>query len=209
MKNLFYTLAFIALISILTSCTPKPEEMILGAWNLEKSELENIDEFAQNMIDMQVLILDEQITQLQTQIDESSIEGEVETLQPQLDALLAQKAELTIEKFKEGFLPKLEEMTDGFVLDFAEDKSYTKLPENNKGTWDLNEDASEITITGDDGESKNFTITELSAEKLVLKIEDGEEEMKMVMIMSFTKGEDEVTDTTDEDVEETDEETTE
>ena len=209
MKKLFYSLAFIALISILTSCTPKPEELILGAWNLDKTELENIDEFAQNMINTQVQILDEQISQLQTQIEESSIEGEVEALQPQLDALIAQKEELTIEKFKEGFLPKLEEMTNDFVLEFLEDKTYNKLPEDEKGTWSLNEDGSELSITDDDGESKAFTVTELSADKLVLKIEDGEEEMKMVMIMSFTKGESGATETTNEETDETEEETTE
>ena len=212
MKNLFYSLAFIALISILTSCTPKPEEMILGSWNLEKAELENIDEFAQNMIDMQVGIIDEQITQIETQLEalgEEAEELEVETIQAQLDELLTSKDELTVEAFKEDFNAKFEELKEEFVIVVNADKTFSKLPEEDKGSWALNEDASELTLTDDDGEARVFVINELSAEKLVLKIEDGEEEMKMVMLMSFTKGEGETTETTEEETDETEEETTE
>ena len=212
MKKLFYSLTFIALISILTSCTPKPEEQILGAWNLDKAELENIDEFAQNMINIQVGVLDEQIAQIETQIEalgEEAEELEVETLQAQLDELLTQKSELTLDKFKEDFNAKFEELKEEFVLEVNVDKTYKKLPEDENGTWSLNEDASELTLTGEDGEARTFSVNELSAEKLVLKIEDGEAEMKMVMLMTFSKGESGATETTDEETDETEEETTE
>ena len=201
MKKLFYSLAVIALISILSSCTPKPEEQILGTWTLDGVEIENIDEIAQSMLDLQTGMIDEQIALLEEQVATIEEEMEAELLQTQLDELTAQKAELTIENFKEEFNAQFEESKGKYKIEFLEDFTYKMTPDEEEGTWVLNEDGTELTFSGGD-EDQALTITELTAENLVLRFEQGEAETKMVMIMSFVKGESEATETTDETEEE-------
>ncbi len=188
MKKVFYSLAFVAIVSILSSCSPKPEEMILGTWTLSNIEIGNADEVAQTFLDMQVGILDQQILQLEEMTATIEEELEKETYLAQLNELKAQKAGFTLETIKEEFSKEFDNMIGSYKLVFNEDKSYKSLLDDKEGTWALNEDASVLTIT--EGERDvTFNIKEFTESKLDVSFEESQGEMAVKMNMTFTKGE--------------------
>jgi len=202
MKKLFYSLVVLAVISIFTSCTPKPEELIIGTWALSDVTINNMDEYAQSMVDMQMPFVDMQVQQINDQIaplqeslkkekDKKKIESinqEIQTLTAQLDEANKQKAELTVDKVKADFTASFEEMKNEFKMIFNEDKSYENVLEGAKGTWAITEDGKILTTTDEQGVADSIAITEITKEKMVLTISNQEGEMKVDMTMTFAKG---------------------
>lgn len=203
MKRLFYSLVVLAIVSVFTSCSPKPEELIIGTWQLTDVTINNMDEYAQGMIDMQMPFVDMQIQQITDQVttaenelktikDKKVIETknqELATLKAQLDEANKQKAELTVDKVKAEFTASFDEMKKEFKMIFNEDKSYENPLEGAKGTWAISEDGKVLTTTDETGKADSITITEISAEKLLLSIVNQQGEMKIDMSMTFAKGE--------------------
>jgi hypothetical protein len=203
MKRLFYSLVVLAVISIFTSCTPKPEELILGTWNLTDVQIKNMDEYAQSMIDMQMPFVEMQVTQINDQItaineelktlkDKKVIEtknAELQTLQAQMDEANKQKEELTIEKVKEDFTKNFDEMKKEFKMIFNEDKTYENVLEGAKGTWTISEDGKTLTTKDENGKEDAIVIDEIAKEKMVLSISNVQGEMTIEMSMTFGKGE--------------------
>ena len=203
MKKLFYSVAVIALISILTSCGPKPAELILGEWTLDKMEAENLDEIAKLFFDETMAEADAAIADLQTEMD--AVEGEEAeaqkiALQVQIDAVKEQKTSFTIESMTELLQKGLDEMK-GEVSTFTEDGTLKEADGDKK--WVLSEDGKTLTITQEGEEAIVSTIVELNATSLIVTFEKAKDEKVFKMKRIFKKGE-----TTEEhDGEETEDET--
>lgn len=195
MKKVFYPLAIIAIVSILSSCAPKPEELILGTWTLEKAEVENVDEIIETVLKDATTTLDEQITQLEASIgtleaDENQDETtavELEMYKAQLEELKYQKTEMTAEKLKADFEKNYEGMK-GMQLQFNEDKTYKSINDATEGTWSISEDATNLTIT-QEGSDVTFNIAELTDTKLAINYEETRDNITIKMATTFTKGE--------------------
>ena len=197
MKKLFYSLVVVALISILTSCTPKPAELILGSWKLDKVEVENLEELAQIQLDFQKGQADEQIASLNEQIEMEENEELKIAIQEQLDAQTAAKEELTLEsllKEANDYYDKIE----GEVT-FTEDN---KVAGDMEGDWAISEDGKTLTA------GIEYEIRELNEKTLVIYYEEEKGENVIKTKNTYTKGE--TTDVTEEhDTEEHDGEETE
>ena len=203
MKNLFYSIVIIALISILTSCTPKAEELILGEWVLENAEIQNLEEFVQNSIEMQKKAIDEQIAPMQAELDTS--ENEKPILKAKVEVLIQSKEELSAENLKTQITESVEEMKGVYTLTFTEDGRVTS--EGTSHDWKISEDGKILTrSTGD--ESIEIEILELTRSNLVMAFENKKGDDVLKWKWTFTKGE--VSDeTTSDETENTEEETTE
>ena len=204
MKKLFYSLAFIALISILTSCTPKPEELILGDWILEDAEVLNLDEFVQNSIDMQKKAIDEQIAPMQAELDTS--ENEKPILKAKVEVLIQSKEELSAEKLKEQIQASVDEMKGVYKLTFTEDGKVTS--DGTSYDWKISEDGKTLTRTMGD-ESLEIEILELTSTKFSMAFENPKGDDVLKWKWSFNKAESGATETTDEETDQTEEDTTE
>ena len=158
----------------------KIEKRLQGIWILDSIELKIIDTLIQNMIDLQVGMIDMQISQLKNTISATEDETEIASLQVQLDELLVQKSEITLEKYKEEFIAQFQQSIGEFYLQFNKDKSYLVMPNEEKGTWSLNKAATELILI-ENNEEKKLTINELTKKTLILEIEEGEDEFKMIM----------------------------
>lgn len=203
MKRLFYLLVVVAVISVFTSCTPKPEELIIGTWNLTDVQIKNMDEYAQSMIDMQMPFIDMQVQQVNDQItalqnelktikDKKVLEAknaELTTLKAQLEEANKQKAELSVDKVKEEFNKNFDEMKKEFKMIFNEDKTYENVLEGAKGTWAITEDNKTLVTTDQSGKADSITIAEINKEKMTLTSSNTQGDMTIEMSMTFGKGE--------------------
>ena len=201
MKKLFYSLAVIAVISILSSCTPSPEELILGNWTLNKVEALNLDELATQSVELQKTLIDGQIASVEEQIATIEDEEEKATYQAQLEVLKTQKGEITVEKIKEEAKKGFEEMVGTISFTFTEDGKVNA--QGKTSDWAISEDGTTITITTEGNDPTVLTIEELNATTFAFSSEEGEGDNVAKMKMTFKKGE-----ATDDGGEETEEEET-
>ncbi len=145
----------------------KAEKKLVGTWILEEVELENIDELAQTFLDMQVGILEQQITQYEEMMKTIEDETEKESYVEQLEILKNQKAEFTLESVKEEFTKEFDNLIGTYKLTFNKDNSYESISEGKTGTWKINKKATELIII--EGERDViFSITGLTKKKLNL-----------------------------------------
>ncbi len=213
MKKVFYSLAFVAIVSILSSCSQKPEEMLAGTWTLSEVNIEDIDMLAQTFLDLGIGQVDAAIAQVEEQIaaigeETKDTKLEKEALTAKIEQMKAEKGAMTLEAIKDDFSKGTEALVGTLQFVFNEDKTYKSLPDGIKGTWALNEDATSLTITEGD-KDEIFIINNLSSDKLDITVETGQADMPVVMKMTFTKGEvDSDEEATDETTEEHKEEGT-
>jgi len=186
-------------ISILV--TSKPEKLIIGMWQLSDIVINNIDEYAQSMIKMQMPFIEMQIEQIENQMSKiesdmhtltdaklaESKYSELHTLQTQLDEAIKQKQELTVEKVKEEFNIAFNEMKTEFKMKFNSDKTYENMLEGAKGKWEINKIGTILTTTDDSGISNDIEIVDITKEKMILFVSNTTGEMKVEMTMTFTK----------------------
>ena len=214
MKKVFYSLAFVAIVSILSSCSQKPEEMLVGTWTLNEVNIEDLDALAQTFHDLGIAQVDFAIAQLEEQI--AAIVDETEDTKLEKEALTAKIEEMKIEKdamtldvVKDNLTKGSEGLVGTLQYVFNEDKTYKGLPDATEGKWALNEDATTLTITLGE-KDMIFNIKELVADKLSVTIEETQAETVIKMDMIFVKGDvdsnEEATDETTEE-EHTEEET--
>ena len=188
MKKLFYSLVVIAVISILTSCTPKPEELILGNWTLDKVEALNLDELAVQSVELQKSLIDGQIASVEEQIATIEDEEEKTTYQTQLEVLKNQKGEITVEKIKEDTKKGFDEMAGTISFTFTEDGKVNA--QGKVSDWTIDEDGTTVTITTEGNEQPTvLTIEELNATTFAFSSEEGEGDNVVKMKMTFKKGE--------------------
>ena len=180
--NLFLSILFLSA----NAQNKKFEKRLQGTWTLDSIELKNIDTLAKNIMDLQVGMVDMQISQLKETISATEDEDEIKTMQAQLNELLVQKSEFTIEKYKKEFNDQFQQLIGKFQIQFNKDKSFLVMPDEYEGTWSLNKKATELILI-ENNEERKITINELTKKTLVLKFEDGEAEMKIIMIMYFIK----------------------
>ena len=180
--NLFLSILFLSA----NAQNKKIEKRLQGTWTLDSIEIKNIDTLAKNMMDLQVGMIDEQISQLKEIISEIEDEDEIKTIQAQLDELLVQKSELTIEKYKADFNYQLQQLIGEFKIQFNKDKSYLIMPNENEGTWSLNKEATQLYLI-ENNEEKKLTINELSKKTLILEIKESDDAYSAIIIMYLIK----------------------
>ena len=192
-QKLIYKIAILALLLIISTnifaqkrLQKKYEKRIIGTWVLEEIELDNIDEIAQSMLDIQTSLLDDQIAQLEEQIKIAENEKDKEIFQTQLDESKMLRSEFTLEKIKEEFNNEFEKMYGEFKLEFTKNKSFKSYPEAGEGTWFISKDGT-ILATNDGEHDQNFTIIELTDKKLILFYDENSTDMSMKMKMTFQK----------------------
>ncbi len=186
MKKINLLLIALLLVATVSAQNRKAEKKLVGTWTLVEIELENADELAQTILDLQVGILEQQIIQLEDILKGIEDETEKETYIAQLEELITMNEEFTLESVKEEFTKELDNLKETYILVFNKDKSSKSLLDNKEGTWKLNKKATELTIT--EGESDIvFSITELTKNKLDMVFEEEQGEMKVIMNMVFTK----------------------
>ncbi len=186
MKKINLLLIAILLVVTVSAQNKKAEKKLVGTWTLQEVEVENIDELAQSVLDMQVEILEVQITMLENFVNETEDEVEKQTYTEQLEELKSQKDEFTLEVIKESFTTEFNNLIGSLKLIFNKDKSYKSILDDKEGTWELYKKGKELIITEGDRDVV-FEVLELSKTVLFLKIIENQGEIKIIMKMRFTK----------------------
>ncbi len=200
MKKLFFPLAILAIVSILSSCSPKPEEMLRGTWVLEDVEIVDIDNLSKVVYDQQIKEFEQQlpaiegqIAQIEEQIATSKEDKEKETLQSQLEVFNSDLVKfkeymsaLTVESVKEEMKGGINEFKGELKYSFGENSAFKNLLDESEGTWSITEDGKTLTITMEDRDTPH-AVSELSEEKLTIVFEENQGEMKIKINMMFKK----------------------
>jgi len=201
MKKMFYSLAVLALVTIFASCGKSPEKMIVGTWKLNDVQIENMDAYAQSILDMQTSMLDGQVKQVADQVtameaeiktikDKKAIEAknaELAGLKSQLDGFNTQKAGMTLESVKAQFQTQFDQMKEQFKMIFNVDKSFENPLDGSKGTYEFSADAKSLITKDAEGKADSIMITLLEAEKMVLALNQKQGELTLKMTMTFAK----------------------
>ncbi len=200
MKKVFYSLAILAFVTVFTSCS-SPEKMIVGTWKLSDVQIENMDEYAQSILDMQTSMIDGQIQQVTDQVtameeelktikDKKAIEAknaELAGLKSQLEGFNTQKGSMNLESVKAEFQTQFDQMKEQFKMIFNADKSFENPVDGSKGTYEFSADKKSLITKDAEGKTDSIMITLLEAEKMVLSLDQSEGEMSLKMTMTFAK----------------------
>jgi len=185
MKKINLLLIAILLVVTASAQKRKAEKNIVGIWTLQEVEVENLDELAQSIWNMQMVILEEQIILLENFVSETKNVDEKQTYKEQLEELKFQKDEITLERVKESFTTEFNSLIGSLKLVFNKDKSYKSILDNKEGTWELYKKGKELIIT-EEYKDVSFDVLELSKTILFLKIIENQGEIEMTIKMRFT-----------------------
>ena len=162
------------------------EELLIGTWMLQEVEIINIEDYVQSMIDMQIGMIDEEITTLTQQAETESDDSKKTKIQTEIENLENMKTQLSTEPMIEKSNNEFNGIIGIFQLIFYKDKTVKVLPDNKVNEWSVNENITELYITEIEHVT-TFLILELSQEKLVLSYSQGEAENQLIVNMTFKK----------------------
>jgi len=188
MKKINLLLIAILLVVTVSPQNRRAEKKLVGTWTLENIYLENADEFAQTILDMQVDLLDKQIALIENMIKDVEYEDVKQGYVEQLENLKTQKEEFTLESVKEEINNEFDNLKGNLQLIFNKDKTYKNITEGNEqeGTWQINNEGKELIITENERDI-SFSISKLTKKKLEMTFAEEQAEMKMKMRMKFSK----------------------
>ena len=153
-------------------------KLILGEWTINKFEVENIDEFATNIVEYQDSLYEIQITELYDKKERKLISKG--TYKSRLEKINIQKNDLSVENFKNEYQKELQEM-EGVDFVFSENGKVSQTGEITHN-WSISPDTKILFIGTIEGK-----IVELTKEKLIIAFDEGEGKLTAKIRMTFTK----------------------
>ncbi len=188
MKKINLLLIALLLVVTVSAQKRKAEKRLIGTWTLKEIEIENADEVAQSVLDIQIDLLERQISQLEEMIKYIEDETEKETYVKQLEESKLQKSEFTLESIKEGFNEEFDNMKGAYKLVFNKDQSFKSPLDNKEGTWGVNKKVTELILTDEEGDTLySFYITELSKKYIYLILIERHGELEIIINFVFVK----------------------
>jgi len=199
MKKIFF-ITIIIIYSLSINYAQKYEKLIVGKWQLSNVQLDNIEEYAQSILEMQQSSLDGQISQTKDHL--SVLQNEINTLKNpkaieaklkeltdlriQLGELDSQRNEYSIEKVIIEFEKQFDKMEEEFKIIFYKNQTFENPVDATKGTYEISNDKKYL-VTNTDGKSDKIEIKLLEKEKMILFIDQAQSEQSIKMTLTFKK----------------------
>ena len=187
MKKLLYIAALFLVVSFV-ACSEGYEQMLLGKWTLQKSEIEDLDGFCEYQSHKTIDELDKQLKLIDMEL-ESADNAHRETLEAHKASILQQKLQYSVDSIRTEIQQNMESLFGNFFFAFRGDKSFTLASPNDSvsGTWSLKGDSIISTlISGRPAEDIN--IISLSDSKMELSTTEIDDDgFALTTRMSFTK----------------------
>ncbi|MBO7142252.1 MAG: hypothetical protein J6V76_04000 [Bacteroidales bacterium] len=187
MKKLLYVAALCAAVSFY-ACNDGVEQMLVGRWTLEKSEIADLDSFCEYQSRKSLDEIDKELKQ---------IDMELETADKVVYESLVEHRR-TVEKRKEMFAPdsikidvenNMKELIGNFFFDVRGNKTFSLSSPNDSvsGNWSLlNDSVISTLISG--RPSEDVLIMSISGSKLVLSSTEYDDDgYELTTIMSYSK----------------------
>jgi len=187
MKKILYIAALFLVVSFV-ACSEGYEQMLLGKWTLQKSEIEDLDSFCEYQSHKTIDELDKQLKLIDMEL-ESADNAHRETLEAHKASILQQKLQYSVDSIRADIQDNIESLFGNFFFTFRTDKSFTLASPNDSvsGIWSLKGDSIISTlISGRPAEDIN--IISLSDSKMELSTTEIDDEgFALTTRMSFTK----------------------
>lgn len=151
MKKYFLAVfSAITVVAFLSSCTPKPAEMILGKWQWVK--------YSSPQYDAQMKQIDEMAASTDSMV---AMQGKM--MKEKIEANMSRIGENTMEFQKEG------KMINTFVRG--------ESMENEEGTYKISEDGKTLSLIDKTGREDKFDLTKLTKDEMSIHIANPQAEM--------------------------------
>lgn len=187
MKKLLYIIALFTVVS-LWSCSEGYEQMLLGKWTLQKSEIEDLNSFCEYQSRKTLDELDKQLKLIDMEL-ESADAVHKPALEAHRASVEQQKSQFSVDSIRTEIQQNMESLFGNFFFAFRGDKSFTLSSPNDSvsGTWSLKGDSIISTlISGRPAEDIN--IISLSDSKMELSTTEIDDDgYSLTTFMSFTK----------------------
>ena len=167
----------------------KIEKKLVGTWVLSAIEVENMEEYAKPMLDLEHEYFDDQIEVLEGQLELIEDEDEKGTIQQEIKKIEAEKSEMTLESKINELNTIFADFVGKLKLEFYKDKKYKSIAEDEEtgsGTWFIDKKKSELHTTESNYEQVLSIIT-LSKIEVKFYAEEGEGESLLQFNMIFKK----------------------
>ena len=187
MKKLLYIFAF-SIAASFYACSDGVEQMLVGRWTLEKSEISDLESFCEYQSLKSLDEIDKELKQIDMEI-ESADNVVKESLQQHRKNRELQKSKYAPDSVKLEIEEHLKELVGNFVFDVRSDKTFSlsSPTDSASGTWSLlNDSVISTLISG--RPSEDIRILSLSNSKLTLSsTEIDDDGYELTTIMNYTK----------------------
>jgi hypothetical protein len=175
MKKVVYSIILFAVIAVMYSCKPTPEQLAVGTWKLDSISVLNVDDLVNSTLQMQMGPIEEQLKSVTDELakldpkDKKNAQA-IATLEETKKQIEAQKAQFNAETLKADILKGYNDMVGNMTFTYNEDKTCESKSFDmvEKGTWSVAEDGKSITIISEDKSEMKLMIEELTANKMIM-----------------------------------------
>jgi hypothetical protein len=172
MRQISYvTVLFFLSISLLTSCSKSPKQLLIGEWRGQEFEITNSENIQTKVHDYIANKYDSALIQSNNQIEKEQLK------------LMKDSSFKILDKGFNDMQTMLKKIAAQSLYIFKEDMTFEKRYEEiKKGTWNIDESGKKFTMKDEDGNVKECNILEISESKLVYTVQIADEQLSGIGI---------------------------